>query len=402
VLAAAVLVATAGAPATAGPTSRTSGKAPSSGTAAIAAQVAQLDRDVTRVSDELAAGAAAYEAAQGRLARLTQDAFAARDAAEAREADTAERASSLGGLARAAYKGGVPPLVTALMSGDPRLVADLAYVQRSVDHVAVDRRAQVRAAYLRQAGAGRALEQSDADRSAALVQREALDTQLRELAATAERLTAELTATAARLEQARAQDRARARAAAAREAQRLAALAAAAARRSATSRGATAPVGAATGTGTGVPTGSGAGCQPPGPYGEANGFLSTEGLCALSVGRGHRLRTDAARAFEQMNALHVAQTGGPLCVTDSYRSYAAQVDVFKRKPALAVIPGRSNHGWGVALDLCGGIQTFGTPGYRWMWENAPQFGWVHPPWAQRGGSRPEPWHWEYVGTAGRR
>ena len=42
------------------------------------------------------------------------------------------RAASFGGLARAAYKGGVPPLVTALLSGDPRSVSDLAYVQRSV------------------------------------------------------------------------------------------------------------------------------------------------------------------------------------------------------------------------------------------------------------------------------
>jgi LAS superfamily LD-carboxypeptidase LdcB len=33
-----------------------------------------------------------------------------------------------------------------------------------------------------------------------------------------------------------------------------------------------------------------------------------------------------------------------------------------------------------------------------MKENAGQFGWVHPAWAQQGGSKPEPWHWEFVGA----
>ena len=86
-----------------------------------------------------------------------------------------------------------------------------------------------------------------------------------------------------------------------------------------------------------------------------------------------------------------------LCVTDSYRDYGAQVDVYQRKPELAAIPGTSNHGWGVAVDLCGGAQSFGTATYAWLKANAPRFGWHHPSWAEPGGSKPEPWHWEYVG-----
>ncbi len=39
------------------------------------------------------------------------------------------------GLARAAYKGGVPPVVTALLTGDPGALSDLAYVQRSVNRL---------------------------------------------------------------------------------------------------------------------------------------------------------------------------------------------------------------------------------------------------------------------------
>ena len=126
-----------------------------------------------------------------------------------------------------------------------------------------------------------------------------------------------------------------------------------------------------------------------------NGFLPPEALCPLSVGNGHRLRPEAAQAF---NAL---AREGELCVTDSYRSYAAQVDVYGRKPDLAAVPGTSNHGLGLAVDLCGGVESFGSPAYRWMQANAPRYGWVHPAWAEPGGSRPEPWHWEYVGVPGR-
>ncbi len=67
------------------------------------------------------------------------------------------------------------------------------------------------------------------------------------------------------------------------------------------------------------------------------------------------------------------------------------------KPTLAAVPGTSNHGWGVALDLCDGVERFDTPAHRWLQENAAAFGWFHPAWAQQGGSKPEPWHWEYAG-----
>jgi LAS superfamily LD-carboxypeptidase LdcB len=136
-------------------------------------------------------------------------------------------------------------------------------------------------------------------------------------------------------------------------------------------------------------------CGPPSTLGEANGFLPVTTLCPLSAGRGHRLRTDAAAAYEQLQAAYASALGRPLCVTDSYRSYAAQVDVFARKPSLAAVPGTSQHGWGLALDLCGGVQVFGSEAHEWMRANAPAFGWHHPRWAQQGGSKPEPWHWEF-------
>jgi LAS superfamily LD-carboxypeptidase LdcB len=89
--------------------------------------------------------------------------------------------------------------------------------------------------------------------------------------------------------------------------------------------------------------------------------------------------------------------GTPLCVTDSYRTFASQVDRYCRKPALAAIPGTSNHGWALAVDLCGGAESFSSPQYRWPATNSRSFGWVNPGWARAGGGREEPWHWEFTG-----
>ena len=105
---------------------------------------------------------------------------------------------------------------------------------------------------------------------------------------------------------------------------------------------------------------------------------------------------DAAAAFNAMNALHKAERGTPICVTDSYRDYGGQVAVYAAKPNLAAVPGTSNHGWGLALDLCGGVERFGSEAHLWMRINAGRFGWFHPAWAQQSGSKPEAWHWEYA------
>jgi LAS superfamily LD-carboxypeptidase LdcB len=68
-----------------------------------------------------------------------------------------------------------------------------------------------------------------------------------------------------------------------------------------------------------------------------------------------------------------------------------------RKPHLAATPGTSVHGWGLAVDLCGGVERFGTTQNTWLLAHAPAHGWSHPAWAAAGGSRPEPWHFEYAG-----
>lgn len=124
-----------------------------------------------------------------------------------------------------------------------------------------------------------------------------------------------------------------------------------------------------------------------------NGRLGDEFLAPAG---GLRLAREAAEAFNAMVEAARAD-GASLVITDGYRTYEAQVDLKERKGWLAATPGRSMHGWGLAVDF-----NTGASDMAWLRENAADFGWVHPGWAQPGGSKPEPWHWEYAGPVGQR
>ncbi len=130
--------------------------------------------------------------------------------------------------------------------------------------------------------------------------------------------------------------------------------------------------------------------------GPSNGRLPAGALTSLSWASGQRLRPDAAAQLERLNVAFRARFGHDIAVTDSYRSFAGQVAARRTRGHLAATPGTSNHGWGVAVDLGSGINRFGTETHRWMRENAPKFGWDLPAWARQDGSKPEPWHWEFV------
>jgi hypothetical protein len=108
---------------------------------------------------------------------------------------------------------------------------------------------------------------------------------------------------------------------------------------------------------------------------------------------GVHLTPEAANAFAHLLAAAEAD-GVTIGVTDGYRSYERQVRLKQEKGWLAAHPGTSMHGWGLAIDFDTRVTDF-----AWLRENAHRFGWVHPPWAQPGGSKPEPWHWEYIGSA---
>lgn len=123
-----------------------------------------------------------------------------------------------------------------------------------------------------------------------------------------------------------------------------------------------------------------------------NGLIPNKYLCELPQS-GERLRADAAIGFFKLNAAYKARFGSNMCITDSYRSLADQQRVYYQRPGFAAIPGRSNHGLGQALDLCGGIQNQGSVQFNWLRANSTKYGWFHPSWAY---SSPfEPWHWEF-------
>ncbi|WP_369370676.1 D-alanyl-D-alanine carboxypeptidase family protein [Promicromonospora sp. Populi] len=129
-----------------------------------------------------------------------------------------------------------------------------------------------------------------------------------------------------------------------------------------------------------------------------NGQIPSSVLCELSWAPGEQLRCDAAVALEDLNTAFRAEFGRDLEVSDGYRSYAEQVSVAATRGGLAAVPGTSNHGWGQAVDLSGGIESFGSAEHSWMVTNAGTYGWEHPLWAQAGGTKPEAWHWEYGTT----
>ncbi len=125
-----------------------------------------------------------------------------------------------------------------------------------------------------------------------------------------------------------------------------------------------------------------------------NGELPADSLCTLFDGHT-QMRADAAVALANLNEAYVAKFGSDMCLASGYRTLAQQYVVKAEKGGLAVTPGTSNHGWGLAVDFC----SRETSGARWAWlkENGPLYGFQNPSWAQYGGGGPhEPWHWEFV------
>lgn len=137
------------------------------------------------------------------------------------------------------------------------------------------------------------------------------------------------------------------------------------------------------------------GCAPTVDTVHPNGELPADAVCRLP-GRDDHLRGDAALAFVRLDAAYRARFDRRMCLTDSYRSYAGQQYLYAIKPGLAAVPGTSKHGEGIAIDLCGGAEVPGSEAYAWLTERGHEFGWANPSWARPGGSRPEPWHWEFT------
>ena len=331
-------------------------------------QVAAMQAKVARVAAELERGTQAYRDSRRRLVDVQRRERAARRESARLRAEWTGQQDRLDRVVAATFRRPVPGVLSAMVGGDFAVAmiakADLEHVAGSQQDVLRGVvRSRTRAEQLAREAEQLAAEAGRAERRVA--------SQLGKLRSTATRAETELQEAARALE--RAQQRERERLAALEQA-RLDALersrAAAAAR---------------------------AACGRSPSEGYANGFMPDIALCGLWQAPGERLRQDAAVAFNRMSRYYSATTGAPLCVTDSYRSYSRQVAIYRRTPELAAAPGTSEHGWGRAVDLCGGVQRFGSDAYLWMQANAGAFGFFHPEWAEPEGSNPEPWHWEYSG-----
>ena len=143
-----------------------------------------------------------------------------------------------------------------------------------------------------------------------------------------------------------------------------------------------------TAAGTAASTARDADGVPVALAGYGNGKIPAEALHEVGS-TGHRLWAPAADALERLIA-DAARDGVTIGITDSYRSYEAQVDVAARKGlysqgGLAAVPGTSDHGWGMAADL-----KLDDAAQSWMRANGGRYGFVED-------TPREPWHWAYTG-----
>jgi hypothetical protein len=166
---------------------------------------------------------------------------------------------------------------------------------------------------------------------------------------------------------------------------------------------------------TSGPSSAGVMTVPPELLTHGNGKLPPQLLTPIGIGN-EALYGPAATAFIAMRQA-AKSAGVELWMTGSYRSYEGQVSCARRKgtsdqnqwliqnnepiPPVALpngwcaVPGRSNHGWGLAIDI--GHDSYpcsqGSPCWLWMIDNAQRYGWC-----DTGGGPREPWHWQYVGS----
>jgi LAS superfamily LD-carboxypeptidase LdcB len=140
--------------------------------------------------------------------------------------------------------------------------------------------------------------------------------------------------------------------------------------------------------------------------GKTNGKLPTSLLLAVPGGSMHHIAAKAYLAM-QKDARKAGITLAPTSSADTYRRYSVQLKAFlhrydnttrkslpKRfngklwwlKPGFAgvAVPGESNHGWGLAIDIANANQKT----LEWLLANADKYGFS---WE----AQSEPWHIRY-------
>ena len=364
------------------------------------AGVDALQGEVARVATQLTEGTRRYTADRARLTRVDHLVTNSRSKISWAQAQADRGTETVGQIAAQLYRAPQPGLLLLSLSESTADITEILAVQNDLQQVSGRQAEEVRlavAARVRLQGEQRVLQELRAE-AAALTRRSAQERAA--LVTLAEATSARLDAAQRTLSAARAAREARIaaeRAAQAAQAAQAARAAAAAVPRSAAAPRVAPRVAKTPGAAppVSVQHRQPAQCTGGSTAGQGNGNLDPAALCPLWNAPGERLRGDAARAFNAMSQYKAQTTGTAICVTDSYRSYREQVSIYATRPSFAAIPGTSNHGWGRALDLCGGAQSYSGAAYRWLKANAGRFGFVHPAWAEPGRGMEEPWHWEF-------
>lgn len=149
--------------------------------------------------------------------------------------------------------------------------------------------------------------------------------------------------------------------------------------------------------------------------GQENGKLAPGILKKCDVGSA-LMAEPAARAMRAMVAAMRAALNLDYTHVGAYRTYKGQEDLFRsrytttplpgrptkkwngetwyQKPgtAMAAVPGTSNHGWGLAIDLAekvdGKAVSISPRSVKWLIKHAAQYGFCAE-------AQSEPWHWRY-------
>ena len=119
---------------------------------------------------------------------------------------------------------------------------------------------------------------------------------------------------------------------------------------------------------------------------------------AVSSDNGRlRLYDKASYAVDKLLAA-AEKDGIHFKVNSCYRTYQDQVDTKNKYGSQAATPGRSNHGFGLAIDFAFPVASKLTPSteqYDWLFKNAATYGFKRIPYNPKHPESWEAWHWEY-------
>ena len=129
------------------------------------------------------------------------------------------------------------------------------------------------------------------------------------------------------------------------------------------------------------------------------GFPNGDSRNADGTALGVQLRREAAGALVMLAFYYEQRFGTKLTASEGMRGIEMQNFYWDRyqnkRPGwtVAAYPGTSQHGWGLAVDFAGRIQSAATVEHAWLAAHAPLFGWE---WTGRNFG--EPWHFDYTGV----